>query len=143
GAVRAAGGGGVPETHGDVVRLGLRLVRRAVGRLAEDLRGEFGGGRGDGDVGAALPAGDQQRPAVALGQGGGPVLSRTARSRRAPAGSRVAAERTRSMVTPCAWGCSPVEKRSRNSALTTSAGQSLSTARWIGGVVCGCTGMPP
>src|SRR5690606_33175914 len=73
-AVRAAGGGGVPETHGDVVRLGLRLVRRAVGRLAEDLRGEFGGGRGDGDVGAALPAGDQQRPAVALGQGGGPVL---------------------------------------------------------------------
>ncbi len=73
-AVRAAARGDVPEAHRDVLRLRFGLVRRAVRGLVEDLLRQLGAGRRHRDVGAPVPAGDQQRPAVALRQCGAAVV---------------------------------------------------------------------
>lgn len=65
-------------------------------------------------------------------------LSRAERSTVASGGSRVASGFTRSIVTLCEYGCSPDANRPRNSASTTSEGESLSsTLSRIGSAWCG------
>lgn len=68
GAVRSAPGRDVPEPHCHVLRLGFGLVGGAVRGLPEHFLGELGGGRRHRDVGAPVPAGDENGPAVALGE---------------------------------------------------------------------------
>ncbi|CAM5563617.1 hypothetical protein SNARM312S_02209 [Streptomyces narbonensis] len=64
-----------------------------------------------------------------------------ARSTRAPAGRSVASGLTRSRVVLCECGCSPIAKRPRKSASTTSDGESLSSRlSLMGSDRCGSDG---